>query len=333
MSMSKIIKLTESDVINIVKRVINEQWVYQPNKKGGYTLINGPYKGIEAKQLFPLYSEKTYPKELDKNKSPLMKDGGPVPTLLTPEFQQKFAKLPFVKYGCAPSKEYSVAINEAINSKKINPLFVKYGLGILGRESDYGKFVGNSWGTIGKYLPTKYAIKTPFEVLFNALPEDSPLKSAVTFAVSKYKQYTTGSNLSADWVPSMGIGQMTPDVAKRYGVSMWELLGATGALIATSSYLKDIYSELTNYDENLPSIININGKDVQNPSSTGNARLDAAIASYNLGSSKFKKAFCESNDTNKSSKGLKTSCDSSDAIKDKIVKNYLPRYETKSYRK
>lgn len=328
--MSKIIKLTESDVINIIKRVINEQWVYQPNKKGGYTLINGPYKGIEAKELFPLYSEKQYPKELDKNKNPTMKDGAPVPTMLTPKFQQEFSKLPFVKYGCAPSKEYSVAINEALNIKKIDPLFVKYGLGILGRESDYGKIVGNSWGKLGEYLPSKYAIKTPFEVIYNALPDGSPVKSIVNFAVSQYKKFTTGSNLSAEWVPSMGIGQMTPDVAKKYGVSMWQLLGATGALVATSSYLRDIYSELTNYDTNSPSIISINGKDVVNPSSTGNARLDAAIASYNLGSPKFKKTFCQSNDPNKSSKGLKTKCDSQDAIKDSVVKNYLPRYETKT---
>ena len=68
--MSRIIKLTESDIVKLVKKVLNEQWVYQSNKKGGYTLINGPYQGIEAKKLFPSYSEQQYPKELDKNKNP-----------------------------------------------------------------------------------------------------------------------------------------------------------------------------------------------------------------------------------------------------------------------
>jgi hypothetical protein len=70
---------------------INEQWVYQPNKKGGYTLISGPYKGIEAKELFPSYSEKQYPKELDKNKNPIGTNISPVFTMSTPKLQKEKA--------------------------------------------------------------------------------------------------------------------------------------------------------------------------------------------------------------------------------------------------
>jgi hypothetical protein len=313
-NMSKIIKLTESDVINLIKKVIKEQnkdpFVYdkrQLTADADSTRVNiqayDPKSG--RVQTIPSSSErKVYTK--------------PMPNL------------DLSVYSCAPSKEYQLAVYEAIKVKRIDPIFVKYGLGILGRESDYGKIVGNSWGSIGKYLPSKYAIKTPFEIAYNALPDTSKVKILIKWGLSKYKEITTGSSLSASWVPSMGINQMTPDVAKKYGVSMWQLLGSTGALIATSEYLKSLYNELTNYDSNQPSIINENGKDIVNPNSTGNARLDAAITSYNLGSKKFKKNFCQSNDSEKKSKGLKTTCESPDAVPNSLIKNYLPKYDTKT---
>jgi hypothetical protein len=156
--MSRIIKLTESDIVKLVKKVLNEQWVYQSNKKGGYTLINGPYQGIEAKKLFPSYSEQQYPKELDKNKNPIMKGGGPTPTIFTSKYQQT-ACIPYLfRYAYFTLKKQNLNVN-----------LLKAALGVIGRESSFGtgdryKYLSplkKLWAELGGDSSVGYAQITP----------------------------------------------------------------------------------------------------------------------------------------------------------------------------
>jgi hypothetical protein len=59
-----------------------EQWRYQKNDKGGYTLKNGPVQGLNASDIFPNLNSNTYPKELDNNRQPIS-------TAPIPSFQKK----------------------------------------------------------------------------------------------------------------------------------------------------------------------------------------------------------------------------------------------------
>jgi len=142
---------------------------------------------------------------------------------------------------------------------------------------------------------------------------------------------------------SVGYGQVKPETAKEYGISVDDLTTAIGSLkaiynVLTSNYQKALKSGYTsepssNYSEG-----------------TGNAALDISIAGYNLGVSKIRK-YCKTSDPN-----IKKSCGLSgktiteqviptyglqnrkpllDAgkktftVTNEIVPNYLPNFKTK----
>jgi len=180
------------------------------------------------------------------------------------------------KFQCL-TNELSAGAQYAI-SHNVNPFFVRYALGILGRESDFGKVMG------------KYGVKAVPEYVMNKLSEVVPgFKDLLQWGAKK----TFGKD---NWVPSMGVAQMTPDIAKKYNVNLEDLMSVSGSLLAVSNHLADLYKETSKfYDKNQPSKIINNGKLINNPSSSGNAALDAAIMSYNLGSSKFRKQYCSTN--------------------------------------
>ena len=189
------------------------------------------------------------------------------------------------KYSCLPNDELRKATEIAIGIHKIEPLFVRYAIGILGRESDYGRLLNGN-------LPTAYAAKAGFEFIYNSLPDTNPIKIGIEKVMKKVK----GSD---NWVPSMGIAQMTPDVAKKYGIDYKELMTMSGSLVAASEYLRSLYKELAPYYSiSGPTNILMNGKIQPNPSSSGNARLDAAISAYNLGTPKLAKQWCQTSDQN-----------------------------------
>lgn len=180
------------------------------------------------------------------------------------------------KYACLDN-EKSMAVEYSI-SHGIEPIFVKYALGILGRESDYGKIYG------------AYAKKAAPEYIMNKLSEVIPgFKEIIQWGA----KMRSGKE---NWVPSMGIAQMTPDVAKKYNINLEELMTLSGSLYAASRYLHDLYKITQKYyDTNQQSKIIYEKKLMLNPSSSGNAALDAAIMSYNLGSGKFNKSYCTTN--------------------------------------
>lgn len=230
-----------------------------------------------------------------------------------------------VNYQCFP--EFSDAIDVAINIEKIPPIFVKAGLAILGRESDFGKVMGNR---ISKYLPSKYVVKAGPEYLLNVLSKNQFFQKKLSAIMKK----VSGKD---NWVPSMGMAQMTPDVAEKYNVNLRELMSKTGSLIAASSYIRDLYTNLNNFDTNVPSVILSNNGVINNPSSTGNARLDASIVSYNIGMNKLRQNYCQTN-----SPTLLGPC-SLDQYKpyptsnpnfvltvsrNKMIKNYIPLFKT-----
>jgi len=232
---------------------------------------------------------------------------------------------PGIKYQCFP--EFSEAIEIAIETEKIPPIFVKTALAILGRESNYGKIMGNS---ISRFLPSKYAVKAAPEYVYNALTKNPKMANFLGNIMKKVKG-------KENWVPSMGIAQMTPDVAKQYGVDLDELMSKTGSLIAAASYLQDMYAQLTNFDEGVPSQVKLKTGMGPFPYSTRNARLDATIISYNLGSKRLRRNYCVTNDPNylgpcstKQYKPFPTS--KPDLVltvdQSRWIKNYLPNFVT-----
>ena len=272
--MKKIIKLTELDLINIVKRVLKEQ-----------SVVGAPNMGTINK-----------PQTISK----------PLPK----------------KYQCL-TNELSAAAQYAL-AHEVNPFFVKYALGILGRESDFGKVMG------------KYGVKAVPEYVMNKMSEVIPgFKDVLQWGAKK----AFGKE---NWVPSMGVAQMTPDIAKKYKVNLEDLMSVSGSLLAITKHLTDLYKETSKfYDTNQPSKIIYNGKLINNPSSSGNAALDAAIMSYNLGSSKFRKQYCTTN-----SPEFMAPCNSQNGVylpypndkpnlklkvnQNSVVKNYTPTIKTQT---
>lgn len=233
--MRKII-LTESDLYEIVQKVVTEQ----------------SFPGTSSSENLG-YREKSKLNNSEKSPKPLQK-----------------------KYQCV-TDELSAAAQYVI-SHGVDPFYVRYGLGILGRESDFGKVMG------------KYGIKAVPEYFMNKMSELVPgFKSLLQWGAKK----TFGKE---NWVPSMGVAQMTPDIAKKYNVDLEGLMSVSGSLFAVSKHLINLYKiTMKYYDTNQPSKIIYNGKLIENPSSSGNAALDAAIMSYNLGPEKFKKQYCTTN--------------------------------------
>jgi hypothetical protein len=223
----KIIKLTESDLELIVKKVLSEQDPMRTAVKTNQQVASS-----------------------------------------TQKLQKKFQCL---------DEEKSAAVQYAI-SQGANPFFVKYALGILGRESDFGQVMG------------KYGVKAAPEYVMNKMSEIVPgFKGLLQWGAKKVFD-------KENWVPSMGIAQMTPDIAKKYNVNLDQLMSLSGSLLAAAKHITDLYKELTKfYDPNQPSKIIYNKQLINNPSSTGNAVLDATIMSYNLGPAKFKKQYCTTN--------------------------------------
>lgn len=231
-------------------------------------------------------------------------------------------KPPVKKYQCL-TNELSAAAQYAL-AHGVNPFFVKYALGILGRESDFGKVMG------------KYGVKAVPEYVMNKMSEVIPgFKDVLQWGAKK----AFGKE---NWVPSMGVAQMTPDIAKKYNVNLEDLMSVSGSLLAVTKHLTDLYKETSKfYDTNQPSKIIYNGKLINNPSSSGNAALDAAIMSYNLGSSKFRKQYCTTN-----SPEFMAPCNSQNGVylpypndkpnlklkvnQNSVVKNYTPTIKTQT---
>ncbi len=222
--MGKIIKLTESDIVKIVKKVLNEQWVYQPNKKGGYTLVNGPYQGIEAKKLYPSYNEKQYPKELDKNKNPIMADGSATPTILTSKYQQ---------IACIPYLFRHAYFT--LKREGLNPKFLKAALGIIGRETTFGtseryQYLGplkKLWQKVGGDTSVGYAqirpetakdLGVPVEDLYTTI---GSLKSAYNIVKNNYDKLVS-IGYSAD-KPSSNFKEGTGSAALDMAIATFNL--------------------------------------------------------------------------------------------------------------
>ena len=228
------------------------------------------------------------------------------------------------KYKCAGG--FSSAAEVATDTEKISPIFVRTALAILGRESSYGAM--RREGLVP--LPSRYAIKAAPEYVYNLLTKNEKIASVLGNIMRKVKG-------KENWVPSMGIAQMTPDVAEKYGVNLTELMTRTGSLVAAASYLRDIYSQLGHFDENKSSMIATKNGIITNPNSTRNARLDATIISYNLGASKLKNRYCVTNSPNllgpcslKQYKPYPTSKPNMVLTVDQSrwIKNYLPNFKT-----
>jgi hypothetical protein len=194
----------------------------------------------------------------------------------------------------------------------------------LGRESDFGEVMG------------KYGVKAAPEYVMNKMSETIPgFKDILQWGAKKFFH-------KDNWVPSMGISQMTPDIAKKYNVNLEQLMSLSGSLYATSQYLIELYNRTKSfYDTNQPSIIIYNNKLITNPSSTGNSALDAAIMSYNLGLSKFRIKYCKTNNPR-----YLAPCDNPKGIyqpypndnpnlkltidRNTVIKNYIPTFKTKT---
>jgi hypothetical protein len=138
---------------------------------------------------------------------------------------------------------------------------------------------------------------------------------------------------------SVGYGQVKPETAKQYGLSVDDLTTAIGSLKAIYNILANNYATAVK-----------NGYTTE-PSSnftqgTGNAALDISIAGYNLGVSKITK-YCKTNDPN-----IKKPCNLAGktiteqsmfsggqsgnvneekkiTVTNQVAPNYLPNFKTK----
>lgn len=298
-NMKKIIKLSESELIEIVKKIINEQ-------RSDYSIDRQSNAIMNAASIRSNDDYKQVNQVITQAEKPQIK----------------------VQYTCV-KPELSHATQFAI-SQKLNPFFVKYGLGILGRESDFGSV------TKSNLLPTQYVFKGGFEYIMNKMSEIIPgFKSLLQWGAKKVFRKN-------NWVPSMGIAQMTPDIAKQYNISLEELMTMSGSLVGATRYLIDLYNITSKtFDTNQPSKIIFNKQLINNPSSSGNAALDAAIISYNIAVEKIIKTFCKTNNSE-----YMAPCNSPNGIyqpfpKDKpnfklkvypnqVIKNYIPTMTTKT---
>jgi hypothetical protein len=228
-----------------------------------------------------------------------------------------------IKYPCVP-EDFQIGTEQIIEYWK-NPTMAKVVLGIIGRESNFGKYWGTESGPkwISWMFPTKYAVKTPFEYILNSSPW--LLKQAKKIMSSEVD----------NWQPSMGLSQMTPDVAAKYGIPYEELLEATGAMSATFAYIMENYQKAMKYnDTNKPSVVasfsdksDATSRNTDFKYSTGNAALDLAIASYNAGPTKVIKQWCMPKKDAGVDGFLRVPCSSEKANKDEFVRNYLPNFK------
>ena len=280
----KIIKLTESDLINIVKRVLKEQ-------KPDHLMPGQPDNPFNPDGIITKYKT-----EKRKEISDLQK-----------------------RYPCV-SPELSLSISYAL-SEGVNKRLVKYGVGILHRESDYGESL-------------KYYSKSGVEYSMNKMSEKFPWFKDIL-------QSTVSSLFGKDnWVPSMGVAQMTPDIAKKYGLNLEDLMSLSGSLVAVTKHLEDLYKTMLKYyDSGSGSKIINKGRLIPNPSSSGDAALDAAITAYNLGPSRFTKKYCKTNNPNymapcNSPNGIYIPFDKSKpdfklkVYPKSVIKNYIPKIVT-----
>lgn len=90
---------------------------------------------------------------------------------------------------------------------------------------------------------------------------------------------------------SVGPSQITPETAKKYGLSVSDLTTAEGSIKGAYSIIKDNYNKAikVGYSTNKPSI-NFDG-------GTGNSALDMAIVGFNMGQSKIVK-YCKTTNPN-----------------------------------
>lgn len=281
---NKIIKLTEKELYSIVETIIKEQ---------------------KPDHLMPFQPD-----------NPMNPDG--IITKYKTEKRKEISDLR-KRYPCV-SPELSLSISYAL-SEGVNKRLVKYGVGILHRESDYGESL-------------KYYSKTGVEYTMNKMSENFPWFKDVL-------QSTASSLFGKDnWVPSMGVAQMTPDIAKKYGLNLEDLMSLSGSLVAVTKHLEDLYKTMLKYyDSGSRSKIINKGRLITNPSSSGDAALDAAITAYNLGPSRFTKKYCKTNNPNymapcNSPKGIyRPFSKSKPGFKLKVypklvIKNYIPKIVT-----
>jgi hypothetical protein len=110
---------------------------------------------------------------------------------------------------------------------------------------------------------------------------------------TRYQMTTTLKSLLAylGGQTSVGLGQIKPETAKKFGLSVTDLNSAHGSLKGVYEILKNNYTiALQNgYSNDKPSVNLTQG--------TGSAALDMAIIAFNLGASKITK-YCKTNDPN-----------------------------------
>ena len=138
--MRKIIKLTESDLTKIVKKILSEQTLPFYTKEGNFVQggpITPPQGSVFAKFVFPQIKDGKYPKNAD-------------PKLIAKAFNDNIQRPKLFaseKYSCAPvevqpfvkyvDSNPSFFYKDFNNQKNLN-LFMKLAIGIMKRESDYG---------------------------------------------------------------------------------------------------------------------------------------------------------------------------------------------------
>jgi hypothetical protein len=252
--MKKVIKLTESDLTKIVKRVLSEQTASFYTKEGNFVQggpINPPKGSVEASRVFPQIKDGKYPQKVD-------------PKLVSNAFMVKLQSEKLFapqKYSCAPPEVQPFIKYVDTNISKFvkdfgsleNVLrYAKIAVGIMKRESDYGATEDTTdWGS-RKLLSWGLGLLVPNNV-------------------------------------STGPAQFTKDTWDRYGLNKKigdfdESLDIISQGIGTMYKLKSDYDKaIKNGIPTTPSSNEILEKYgiIKGVGGTGNAALDRAIISHN----------------------------------------------------
>jgi hypothetical protein len=210
------------------------------------------------------------------------------------------------------------AASDTTRISKFDQIEGKNGLALNNLSKKYPCLLAKYRGIIDKLIGKGYDKKL-LKAALGIIGRESSDASGLRYNImNPLKQL--GSLLGSD--TSIGPAQMKMKTAKELGVSGESIATTEGAIIAVYKYIKRSYdiAKSKGYT-NSPSVNFKNG--------TGDAALDMAIASYNLGIDKIDR-YCETSDS-----GVKKSCslagkNSGGVLVSKSqVINYLPNYKTK----
>lgn len=325
--MGKIIKLTEQDLVRVVKRILTEQTApfYYPQvnpqtKKIDITLdyifssggpMNKPQGAIDANRVFPnITNINQYPK-----------------TVSSSQISKAFQSLNVSKKLFTPQSTKDKLLIDVAN--------ILFNARNKAWARTWKKDLTNSFTDI--YV---YAINLVVWAKSNkGLVSDDKLLRGIAGLLMRESKATPLSFLNPKEIVgallnifgddrSQGFGQIKPSVAKQYGITNENLYSYIGSLNAIGKILSSDYIRAKNFYSGPTVTIFENNNLKKVPAIGGDAAFHMALAAYNANADKVLKKWCQTNVP-----GLANPCDVARVEEDgkvritdksKPIPNYFP---------